>query len=545
MLASIPPHLLFGLIFALVVIYHLANHASRKRLPPSAPSTVPYYDHTRGFLEGGSRLYSIMIVHAGSRIPIRFNLPGAKVFLITSPELIRTTLYDTKSFVAHHARARFIKNVLGYSTAAIRTIENDTSGSAREPLPGSSTPANKRILRMQQVTTLDVISSKDGMAEMLHQFTRVYDEMLKERVSGNAWVELHDLHGFMRHIGSTAIITALCGPRLLKKRPGFLDAFWTFDERVHFFHMALPNWLNPRASRARAFCIDAITEWRKGAVEMAKSMPHGISDSMWNEIWGIKAMRLRNEMYDSFPEIDEYCRSGADLGILWASNDNLVPTIFEYIFAMLRSPTLLARCKAEMTQARLPTDQPGGAAEFDPSILIKQPLLQSLLNEVLRTKASSLIGRTAREDFQVGEYTIPKGSMALVSAHLEHMNQAVWEARPGARNHPVEEFWPERFLDHSSLNLNRANETQPLSISMKGLDGSFIPFGLGYNMCPGRHFAIRAVLCTAARFVHRYEVVPQRHACGKWPEPEKNWKTFGYAICGPANEIPVLIRRIE
>ncbi|KAH7124181.1 hypothetical protein B0J11DRAFT_507208 [Dendryphion nanum] len=384
MLASIPPHLPFGLIFALVVIYHLANHASRKRLPPSAPSIIPYYDHIRGFLEGGGRLYSIMIVHAGSRISIRFNLPGAKVFLITSPELIRTTLYDTKSFVAHHARTRFIKNALGYSTAAIRTIENDTSGSAREPLPGSSTPANKRILRMQQVTTLDVISSKDGMEEMLHQFTRVYDEMLKERVSGNAWVELHDLHGFMRHIGSTAIITALCGPRLLKKRQGFLDAFWTFEERVHFFHMALPNWLNP--------------------------------------------------------QIDEYCGSGANLGILWAfvskhsSNDNIVPIISEYIFAMLRSAPLVVRYKAEMAQAHLPTDQPGSAAEFDPSNLIKQLLLQLLLNEVLRTKASSLIGRTAREDFQVGNHTVPKGSMALVLAHLEHMSQAVWEARSGARN---------------------------------------------------------------------------------------------------------------
>lgn len=229
-----------------------------------------------------------------------------------------------------------------------------------------------------------------------------------------------------------------------------------------------------------------------------------------------------------------------------SSNDNLVPTIFEFIYAILRSPSLLARCKAEMNEARLSTEQTSGAAEFDPLILAKQPLLQSVLNEVLRMKASSLIGRTARDDFHVGDYTIPKGSMALVSAHLEHMNKSLWETRPGAQDHPVEEFWPERFLDNSSLATGpgRANDKQPFSISMKGLDGGFIPFGLGYNMCPGRHFAIRAVLCTAARFVHRYEVMPRLNACGKWPEPGKNYKTFGYAICGPSNEIPVLIRRI-
>lgn len=220
--------------------------------------------------------------------------------------------------MTHHARAKFIKNVLGYSKAALGSIENDTSGSARESLPGSSTPANKRILRMQQVSTLDVITSKEGMAEILHQFTRVYDALLDERVVGGTWVELHDLYGFLRHIGSNAVITALCGPRLLQNCPGFLEEFWTFDERVHFLHMGLPSWLNPRAGRARAFCIDAITEWRKGAVEMAKNAPGDIENDMWNEIWGLKAMRLRNEMYSNFPEIDDISRSGADLGILWA-----------------------------------------------------------------------------------------------------------------------------------------------------------------------------------------------------------------------------------
>jgi hypothetical protein len=171
---------------------------------------------------------------------------------------------------------------------------------------------------MQQVTTLDVISSKDGMAEILRQFRHVYDKMLDESIGSGAWVELHDLSDFMRHIGSTAVITALCGPRLLRDCPDFLDAFWTFDERVHFLHMALPNWLNPRAGRARKFCLDAITEWRKGAVEMAKSTLGRIDNDIWNETWGLKVMRLRNDMYDNFPEIDENSRSGADLGILWA-----------------------------------------------------------------------------------------------------------------------------------------------------------------------------------------------------------------------------------
>jgi hypothetical protein len=60
MITSMPLPVLLGLFFALVVFWYLATNASRKRLPPCAPSTIPYFDHIRGFVAGGERLYKIM-----------------------------------------------------------------------------------------------------------------------------------------------------------------------------------------------------------------------------------------------------------------------------------------------------------------------------------------------------------------------------------------------------------------------------------------------------------------------------------------------------
>jgi len=116
--------------------------------------------------------------------------------------------------------------------------------------------------------------------------------------------------------------------------------------------------------------------------------------------------------------------------------------------AMLRSGSLSTRCAAEMRKARLPDHAGAVLPRFDSAISMKQPLLQSLYHEVLRTQATSLVSRNVEQGYQVGGYTLTKGSVMMASVHSEHMDKARWERQPGAENHPVEEFWPERFLEY-------------------------------------------------------------------------------------------------
>jgi hypothetical protein len=59
------------------------------------------------------------------------------------------------------------------------------------------------------------------------------------------------------------------------------------------------------------------------------------------------------------------------------------------------------------------------------------------------------------------------------------MNSKVWDANG---THPVDTFWPGRFLKFPS-------NDRKAEFSMAGKESSWLPFGSGANLCPGRQFA--------------------------------------------------------
>jgi hypothetical protein len=210
-----------------------------------------------------------------------------------------------------------VRNVLKYTRKAAKIIENDTSGGDPRPLPGSRVAPNQRILRMQHESTFELISSKHGMAAVSSQFSRIFEEGLMTHGINGDWKEMDDLFVFIRELAGHSGIGALCGPQLFKEEPQFLDLFWAFDRNIHFYHMGYPEWLRPEAKQARQRCMQALSRWRRKAVQ-ATSGPNYPKDKLWDEHWGFKGMRLRNELYDRFGDIDDTGRNGADLGFLWA-----------------------------------------------------------------------------------------------------------------------------------------------------------------------------------------------------------------------------------
>jgi cytochrome P450 len=101
----------------------------------------------------------------------------------------------------------------------------------------------------------------------------------------------------------------------------------------------------------------------------------------------------------------------------------------------------------------------------------------------------------------------------------------------------VEESWLERFLDYSA----QEGPVREPTISMKGLEGAFIAFGIGHNICPGRHFALRAILNVVSSLVFSLDFEPTSDA--GWDIDEKDYRTFGYAVCRPERPIPFRVRR--
>jgi cytochrome P450 len=108
--------------------------------------------------------------------------------------------------------------------------------------------------------------------------------------------------------------------------------------------------------------------------------------------------------------------------------------------------------------------------------------LEACVRESLRM-AGVLFGpsRLAMKDIQVGDYTIPKGTLVTLSAYMTHHDKELW-------GNDVDTYKPERFI----------SESQPLY--------AFLPFGAGQHACPGRFFAIHEIKTIISLLLQSYDI---------------------------------------
>ena len=262
------------------------------------------------------------------------------------------------------------------------------------------------------------------------------------------------------------------------------------------------------------------------------------------------------------PSAPKFSPNVADCLCMYRSNDNLAPFTYWFVVALLRDPILLERCMTEMRNASVTTDKKHGTVRsnsgphpenifneqdpestpsitrYDPNILVRQPLLQSVFSECLRTEGTIMLVRSVEHEHRVpAGHTLPQGAILLHSTHVEHMDSERWDRlRPNSKS--VNEFDPERFLQYIP---GKDGQDEQVIFSTKGLESTFIPFGIGHNMCPGRHFAARAILCMAAMILGSFEL--QLESQQDWKPKDRNFAGFGYSSLRPKAKVPFRIRR--
>jgi cytochrome P450 len=112
------------------------------------------------------------------------------------------------------------------------------------------------------------------------------------------------------------------------------------------------------------------------------------------------------------------------------------------------------------------------------------------------------------------------------------MNSSVWTDTNNT--HPVDTFWPGRFLKYTS-------DTGAPAFSMEGKESSWLPFGSGANLCPGRHFAKIHCVVTLAMMVDSFDCDVLAGSKALKPDLGK----FGMGITGPKGKVAVRMRRRE
>ncbi|KAK4247263.1 cytochrome P450 [Corynascus novoguineensis] len=187
-----------------------------------------------------------------------------------------------------------------------------------------------------------------------------------------------------------------------------------------------------------------------------------------------------------------------------AGADTVSCGLQSFIYHMLHHPTAWDRVRAEIDAARrdrgLCSDR---VVAFEHAQQL--PYLQACIKEALRIFGPVPMGlpRVApKGGLTIGDYTFPAGTILSINPWAVHHSKEIWG--PDAS-----EFNPDRWLSDSAA----------------ALDKYWIPFGAGYNSCPGQNIAKMELSKILATLVRDYDI--------RQVNKDQQWKYKAYFTVVP------------
>ncbi|OTA83033.1 hypothetical protein M434DRAFT_36900 [Hypoxylon sp. CO27-5] len=466
--------------------------------------------------------------------PVLVKILTQEFYVIRGPENVKALFKGSWACTS----VPFVKFALGHAfglpTKALSLYDKDDSGGGHVPHPGSTVEARNRIDYNVYQSLLRFLEGK-GLQPFWNRFADNITQQLHslhDRI-GADWEYHADLMKVVGDEATISIVNALCGPHLLRLNPHFLQDFWDFDRNLQTYLQGLPWFLAPRAYAVRKRVLNAVKIWQQHARDHYSDSAVGADGD--DPFWGSSFFRERQEMFLEMDGFDYDAIASEDFGAIWAARNSVTAASWT-IFEIYRDPELLASVRAEVDACALKDED--GCIRFDVDQLLRLPILQAIYAETLRLRMHFYIIRMPdRVDLNIRDWVIPRRKVIITPTTVAHMDSNAW--RTGSNNeHRIDRFWIGRFLKYGSK--SAPNNTTP-TFSTKELEGSWIPYGGGPRQCPGRHFAKRQILLTAALMVSLFdcEILEQ----GRNVQEDFTLKGFGSGISHPAGKVPMKIRR--
>lgn len=161
--------------------------------------------------------------------------------------------------------------------------------------------------------------------------------------------------------------------------------------------------------------------------------------------------------------------------LFFAGQETTINTLLWFFYLTGKHPEVREKIRAEVLD--LP-DQP-----LDASLLGQLSYTKAALNETLRLyPPTSALTTQALQDLKLGDYTVAKDTIVLLTMHATHRNTRFWDN--------PDQFNPERFLGAAASERHRY---------------AFFPFGGGLHNCIGKHFAELEMLSIITVFVRAFD----------------------------------------
>ncbi|CAM9649895.1 unnamed protein product [Lampetra planeri] len=218
--------------------------------------------------------------------------------------------------------------------------------------------------------------------------------------------------------------------------------------------------------------------------------------------------------------------------MLWASQGNTGPASFWMLSYLMRHADAMAAVRAEVQQLLEATGQSDGAETRVISLtrdaLVNTPVLDSVIEEVLRLRSAPILIRAVRHDktLQVPGASGPgpklrAGDRVAMFPHLSpHMD-------------PEIHVDPEEFKFDRFLNEDGSKKTDFFKSGRK-LRHPTMPWGTGVSICPGRFFATNEIKQFIVLMLIHYDI---EFCDPTTKEPDINASRFGFGIMQPTHDI--------
>jgi cytochrome P450 len=238
-------------------------------------------------------------------------------------------------------------------------------------------------------------------------------------------------------------------------------------------------------------------------------------DPTVSEITRARAAVLRNHGISD----DEIGR--VEISLFWAATVNTIPTLYWFLVYIWSQRDVVVQLRKEVEA--LVHKRAGDEVVINVSALEETcPLLMSSYHETMRLCGHAVSFRKGTKDVVLTDgkgnsYLLKKDVAVQIAIGAAHWRKDIWGA-------DAEDFRADRFLNHSG----RKDESDEERLRRL----SFLPFGGGRHLCPGRNFAFMENLSFMATLLLGYEVSAQD---GQWNLPRYGSWNLSDAVTKPVN----------
>ena len=171
----------------------------------------------------------------------------------------------------------------------IQRFARDKSGRGKIPASGyESTPKDQRYWSAYEHVHTEYLARTTHLKPVIEVFRGLFTGILdKYPIGQSSTINVID---FCRQEVAECAMRTLLGPTIFDLNPGFLDAFWEFDDNVFMLTLGFPKWLNPRPYRVHDRYLGMIVKY----VDSARSKfdwEGPSAESPWEPHFGARVCR--------------------------------------------------------------------------------------------------------------------------------------------------------------------------------------------------------------------------------------------------------------